>query len=71
MSPISEERPSNFFLAVTPDTNPPTIKAPGGCVRDVNVMKQGVFLIKLDMDEASAGAVLDVKSVGSPGPPAT
>ena len=70
--PVSEERPSNFFLAVAPNSNPATIETFGGCVKNVpSVMKEGVFLIHLDTDEASAGAVLDIKSVGSPRPPAT
>ena len=69
---MPEERPCNLLLAVTPDSNPSTFKAFGGCVKDVlSVMKRVVFLVKLDTDEASAGAVLDVKSVGSPGPPST
>ena len=71
--PVSEERPSNFLLAVTPDSNPATIETFGGCVQDVSsVMKQVAFLKKLNTDEASARAVLDVKSVGSPiRPPST
>ena len=70
--PVSEERPSNLFLAVTPNPNPATIETVGGCVKYVlSVLTEGVFLIHLDTYEASAGAVLDVKSVGSSGPPST
>ena len=70
--PVSEERPSNLFLAVTPNPNPATIETVGGCVKDVtSVMKQVVFLKQLDTDEASAGTVLDMKSVGSSRPPST
>ena len=69
---MPKERPCNLLLAVTPNSNPATIKTSGGCVKDVpSVMERVVFLVQLDTDEASAGAVLDVKSVGSPGPPST
>ena len=69
---MPEERPCNLLLAVTPNSNPATIKTCGGCVKDVpSVMERVVLLVQLDTDEASAGAVLDVKSVGSPGPPST
>ena len=69
---MPKERPCNLLLAVTPNSNPSTFETFGGCVKYVfSVMKLVVFLIQLDTDEASAGAVLDVKSVGSPGPPST
>ena len=69
---MPKERPCNLLLAVTPDSNPSTIETFGGSVKDVlSDMKWGVFLVQLDTDEASAGAVLDMISVGSSRPPTT
>ena len=69
---MSEERPSNFLLAVTPDSNPATLETFGRCVENVpSVVNQCVALIQLDTDEASAGAMPDVEPERDPGPPAT